>query len=160
VKFAINDPFTLALAALALAACGDREQPAPAQSSAPAAGLSVSDGRLVLPAVKGNPGAVYFTVHNGGDKPDTLDEAEVAGARMAMLHQTSMVSGHTSMQQVDTMSVPAGGDLVFAPGGRHVMAMDLDDSLKPGGTTNVTLSFASGEKRTIPAEILAAGNAR
>jgi len=160
VKSVTIAPFALALATLYLSACGDRTQPAPAPSPSAAATLSVSDGRLVLPAVKGNPGAVYFTVHNGTGKEDTLKGAEVEGAKMAMLHQTSMVSGHTSMQQVEQMSVPAGGQLVFAPGGRHVMAMDLDDSLKPGGTTNVTLAFASGAKATFPAEILAAGNAR
>jgi copper(I)-binding protein len=160
VKFLTVAPFALALGALGLSACGDRAQPAPAPSASAAATLSVDDGRLVLPAVKGNPGAVYFTVHNGTDKDDTLEGAEVEGAKMAMLHQTSMVSGHTSMQQVEQLSVPAGGQLVFAPGGRHVMAMDLDAKLEPGATTTVTLSFASGAKATFPAEILAAGNAR
>ncbi|HEY7805910.1 MAG TPA: copper chaperone PCu(A)C [Croceibacterium sp.] len=153
-------PFALAVATLGLAACGNHQQGSKAQqSSGPAQGVSVSDGRLVLPAVHGNPGAVYFTVHNDTNGPATLDGAEVDGAKMAMLHAMSMVDGHTNMQEVNKMDVPAGGELVFAPGGRHVMAMDLDDSLKPGGTTNVTLSFASGAKATFPAEILAAGNA-
>lgn len=157
-------PFAIALATLALAACGSHQQPsgkpnsAPAMA-APAQGISVSDGRLVLPAVHGNPGAVYFTVHNDTDGTATLDGAEVDGAKMAMLHQSSMVDGHTDMQQMGATDVPAGGQLVFVPGGRHVMAMNLDDTLKPGGTTNVTLSFAGGEKATFPAEILAAGNA-
>jgi hypothetical protein len=38
--------------------------------------------------------------------------------------------------------------------------MHLDDRLKPGGTTTLTLAFTSGQKATLPVEILAAGNAR
>ena len=40
------------------------------------------------------------------------------------------------------------------------MAMDLDATLAKGSTTDVTLSFASGEKAVFPGEILAAGDAR
>jgi copper(I)-binding protein len=160
VKTAIIAPLALILATLGLAACGSGQQPAAKHTSGPAQGISVSDGRLVLPAVPGNPGAVYFTVHNDSDRQTTLDAAEVDGAKGAMLHEMSMVSGHTDMREVKDMDVPAHGELVFAPGGRHVMATDLDSSLKPGAATDVTLSFASGEKATFPAEILAAGNAR
>lgn len=160
MKTPVIASLALVLATLGLAACDShQQQPAAKPSSAPAHVLSVSDGRLVLPAVPGNPGAVYFTVHNNTGAQETLDGVEVDGARMAMLHEMSMVNGHTNMQDVDKMDVPAGGELVFSPGGRHVMAMDLSDSLEPGGTTKVTLSFASGAKATVPAEILAAGNA-
>ena len=152
--------FALVFAALGLAACGSRQEPSAEHSAALSGTITASDGRLVLPAVHGNPGAVYFTVHNGTGAEVTLDGAEVEGAKMAMLHQTSMVDGHADMQQVNAMVVPPGGELVFAPGGRHLMAMDLSDSLKAGGTTTVTLSFAGGEKTSFPAEILAAGNAR
>lgn len=155
----------LAFAMFGIAACGSQQQPAKKQNSAatassPAQGISIGEGRLVLPAVPGNPGAVYFTLHNDSDSQVTLDGAEVEGAKMAMLHETSMVDGHTDMQDISTMNVPAGGELDFAPGARHVMAMDLDPALKPGGTTNVTLSFSGGKKETFPAEILAAGSAR
>jgi copper(I)-binding protein len=165
VKTAKIASFALLFAALALTACGNKEQPAAQHKAAPAPaapaqGISVSDGRMVLPAVPGTPGAVYFTVHNDSAGAVTLDAADVQGAKMAMLHTMNMVDGHTDMQEVKAMDVPAGGELVFAPAGRHVMATDLDAGLKPGGTTNVTLSFADGEKATFPVEILAAGNAR
>jgi hypothetical protein len=38
--------------------------------------------------------------------------------------------------------------------------VDLDPKLAKGGTTDVTLSFGNGEKKVVPAEILAAGDAR
>lgn len=161
MKTAVFASLALTLATLGLAACGSQQQqPAARPNAGPAEGISVSDGRLVLPAVPGNPGAVYFTVHNDTDGQATLEGAEVEGAKMAMLHQSTMVDGHSEMKSMQQVDVPAGGELVFSPGGRHVMAMDLSDDLKPGGTTDVTLSFADGEKATFPAEILAAGNAR
>ena len=164
MKTAVLVPFALAFVTFGLAACGSQQQPTAKQSTAPARpvpaqGISVSDGRLVLPAVHGNPGAVYFTVHNDSDTLQTLKSAELEGAQSAMLHNSTMVDGHMEMQEAAQMDVPAGGELVFSPGGRHVMAMDLDDSLKPGGTTTLTLTFTSGQKATLPVEILAAGNA-
>jgi copper(I)-binding protein len=165
VKTIALAPIALAFATLALAACGSQQQPSSKQASAPAKpvpaqGISVSDGRLVLPAVHGNPGAVYFTVHNDSDTLQTLERVELEGAQGAMLHDTGMVGGHMEMRQAARMDVPSRGELVFSPGGRHVMAMHLDDRLKPGGTTTLTLAFTSGQKATLPVEILAAGNAR
>ncbi len=122
-------------------------------------GVSITDPRLVLPAVHGNPGAVYFTAHNDSATPVVLESAEVEGAKNAMLHDVSMIGGHTEMQEVKQMTVPARGELVLEPGGKHVMAMHLSDTLKPGSTTTVTLSFAGGEKATFPAEILTPANA-
>lgn len=155
--------FALALGTIGLAACGSGQQPAgkPAAAAKPNApeGIAITDGRLVLPAVKGNPGAVYFTVHNDSDSPATIKAAQVEGADSAMMHQTTIVGGHADMAEMMQADVPAKGELVFQPGGRHVMAMHLADTLAPGGTTDVTLNFANGDKATFPAEILAAGNA-
>jgi copper(I)-binding protein len=161
VKTSLFSPLALAACALGLTACHNQAQQQKATAAKPgvAVGMSVSDGRLVLPAVPGNPGAVYFTVHNDTGDKATLMAAKVDGAQSAMLHQMNMVDGHTDMQEVMQMDVPAGGELEFAPAGKHVMAMHLADSLKPGGTTNVTLSFAGGAETTFPAEILAAGDA-
>ena len=64
------------------------------------------------------------------------------------------------MHEMPGALVPAKGTLAFAPGGLHIMAVSLDDTLAKGGTTDVTLSFDSGDKAVFPAEILAAGDAR
>ena len=62
------------LAALAviflLAACQQQPAKQDAAVTVPDAkpGMAVVGGTLVLPAVKGNPGAAYFSVFNGNDK--------------------------------------------------------------------------------------------
>jgi copper(I)-binding protein len=110
--------------------------------------------------VKGNPGAVYFTVLNDSAHGATIQGVEVKGAASAMIHQTTMTNGMSEMRGMPQVAIPAKGSLTFKPGGLHVMAMDLDRALAKGGTTDVTLSFGGGDKAVFPAEILAAGDAR
>ncbi len=164
----------LAIVALGLAGCDTREEPAAeptqAQEAAPAAtpawsdpdapaGISVSDGRLTLPAVAGNPGAVYFTIRNTGGEDLAIRSAWVAGAAMAMLHQTRTENGTARMADATDVPVPAGNTVSFAPGGLHLMAMDLGGTLEEGGQTEVTLTFASGDKVSFPVEVRAPGDA-
>lgn len=158
-------PFAATLtAALALACAACQQQPTePAPEASEAApegpaGLAVSDGRLVLPAVKGNPGAVYFEIANTGDADTAIAAISVEGAASAMLHATVESDGVMSMQHLDTVPVPKGGVVAFAPGGNHVMAMELDDALAPGASVEVTLTFAGGDKISFPAEVRAAGD--
>jgi periplasmic copper chaperone A len=160
MKSAVLAPLALVLGTLALAGCESKPAPTAGEPADASEGISITDARLVLPAVRGNPGAVYFTVHNGSAKDETIAGAEVKGAKEAMIHQSMKVAGMSEMHEMPGALVPAKGTLAFAPGGLHVMAIDLDDTLSKGGTTDVTLTFGSGEKKVFPAEILAAGDAR
>ena len=160
MKSVVFAPLALALGTLALAGCNDKQAPAAGEQADAPEGISITDARLVLPAVKGNPGAVYFTVHNDSANNETIVGAEVKGAKEAMIHQSTMVAGMSEMHEMPGALVPTKGTLAFAPGGLHIMAVSLDDTLAKGGTTDVTLSFDSGDKAVFPAEILAAGDAR
>jgi copper(I)-binding protein len=164
MKSAILAPLALSLATLALAGCESRQAPAaegaPDASPDASQGVSVSDARLVLPAVKGNPGAIYFTVHNDSAADRTIRGVTVKGAGSAMIHQTTKTNGMSEMHEMPQAKVPARGELAFAPGGFHGMALELDDALAKGGATDVTLRFDDGETAVFPAEILAAGDAR
>lgn len=141
--------FTLASAVLLLAGCS---QQAPTDPDAKP-GLSVSEARLVLPAVKGNPGAAYFELENSGEKPAELAAVHVTGAGSAEMHETA--SG--SMNRLDKVTVAAGSSVSFAPGGRHVMVFDLPESVTAGSVTEMTLSFADGDKLSAPLKVEPAG---
>ena len=145
---------------MATAACGgEAEEPAAdAEPDAPA-GITVSDGWMALPAVSGNPAAVYFTVSNSSDTNRMIRSAYVEGAGSAMLHQMSEWNLLPSMDEVMQLDVPAGGNLAFEPESYHVMAMDLADTLEVGGETEVTLTFVGGDKVSFPVEIRAPGDA-
>ena len=143
---------------LALAACSSEpEAPVETAPEAPE-GISVSNGRLNLPAASGNPAAVYFTITNDGTEAQMLRSVNVQGAESAMLHETSEWNGQIDMQEVTQVSIPAGESVVFEPGGKHVMAMGLEEGLEPGAEVEVTLTFVRGDKVSFPARVLAPGD--
>jgi copper(I)-binding protein len=143
------------LLAATLGACGQSTKTAgeekTGQAAAPDAkpGLSVSDARLVLPTVTGNPGAAYFSLANGSDKETELAAVHVDGAGSAEIHDMS--GGAMNLAQGVTLA--AGETVKFAPGGKHVMVFDLEDSVKAGGTTEMTLTFADGDKLSAPVKV-------
>jgi periplasmic copper chaperone A len=142
---------------LALAAC---QQQAAKQDDPPAApeskpGLTLSNGRLVLPAVKGNPGAAYFTLENTGSGAVSLAAVTIDGASKAEIHQTTS----DSMMPVDSVDVDPRTPVDFKPGDLHVMAFELDPKLVPGGKTEITLTFADGDKLSATLAIESAGQA-
>lgn len=140
------------LAVAGLAACGETSAPTEAAPESPA-GISVSNARLMLPAVSGNPGALYFEVKNDGEKNRMIRLVEIAGAGSAMMHSAEMF-------ELPQVPVPAGETASFAPGEKHVMAMDLADTVTAGSTAEVTLTFVGGDKLSFPAEVRAAGDKR
>lgn len=143
------------VAALGLTGCGKKaEQPIAASPDAKP-GLAVSDGRLVLPAVSGNPAAGYFSLTNGSSSTATLAAVAIDGADKAEMHETM---GGT-MAPLDKLEIKAGESVTFAPGGKHVMAFGLKPDLRPGTKVEMTLTFGDGDKLSTPLTLEAPGAA-
>jgi periplasmic copper chaperone A len=98
------------------------------------------------PAAQGTTGAGFMTLTNPGGPADALVAVQSPLATGVMIHQSTMSGGVSSMKMVDRVPVPAGGSVAFAPGGYHLMFMDLTKALKVGDTLPATLLFASGAK--------------
>jgi copper(I)-binding protein len=145
----------LAAAALGPAACSEAPDQTEAAPEAPE-GIAVENARLMLPAVAGNPGAAYFDVVNSGERDRMIRAASVAGAGSTMMH----VTNEDGMQEILQIMAKAGETVKFEPGGTHVMAMDLADTVVPGGVAEVTVTFVGGDKVSFPAEVRAAGGER
>ena len=117
-----------------------------------AADLTISNGWIrLLPA--GVPAAGYFELHNSG-----RTAAELVGARSpafghTMLHRTAEDKGRSTMTHVHEVKVPAGGKVVFSPGGYHVMLTKPMRELRIGDKVPVTLEFGDGEKTTAQFEV-------
>ncbi len=142
-----------------LAACQQSDAPASNEGDVAASdpdarpGISGSNGRLVLPPVSGRPAAVYFRVRNDGPGAATLAGVHVSGAGEAQMHKTE----GGSMSAVENLPLAAGASVEFEPGGLHVMAFDLDNSLKAGGHSELTLTFADGDKLSMPLRVESMG---
>jgi copper(I)-binding protein len=142
----------LAVAALGTAGCSETPEQADTAPDAPE-GIAVENARLMLPAVAGNPGAVYFDVKNDSDRNMVIRAVSVAGAGSAEMHTKDM-------QMVLQSTVAPKSTTTFEPGGQHVMAMNLADTVTAGGEAEVTVTFVGGDKVSFPAEVRAAGDER
>ncbi|MCW1428440.1 copper chaperone PCu(A)C [Novosphingobium sp. JCM 18896] len=151
----MKSPLFLApLALLALSACGEANKPAAQPSDAAAMpdakpGITVADGMLSLPVVKGRPGAAYFAVTNGSAAAVTLAAVTIDGAAKAEMHETK---GGT-MAPLGMIELKPGESVRFERGGKHVMVFDLAETVKAGGTAEMTLTFAGGDKVSVPLKV-------
>jgi copper(I)-binding protein len=97
-------------------------------------------------------GAVYLNITS------TLDDALVGAsvstdiAAMTQVHETLMnADGTMGMQEIASVPMASNTPLALAPGGYHIMLMQLVKPLTVGETISVTLTFASGETTTVDA---------
>ena len=98
------------------------------------------------PAVAGTNAIGYLVLANRGGAPETLKKVETQLAAKVEIHSSSMAGGIMSMTPVETVSVPAGGQVTFGPGAYHLMIIGLKRTLKAGDQVPATLSFASGAR--------------
>ena len=145
----------------ALAACGS-EAPVEEVAAEGIPGLTVTNARVVLPAVAGNPAAVYMDLAYSADEDRgvAIRRVNLEKAEMAMLHEYVEYDFQTQMVEMMQMTLQPGDTGSFTPGEAHVMATGLADDVKPGDTLNVTLIAAGGVEMTVPAEVLPANAAR
>lgn len=134
-----------AIFAAALAGCGE----------APA--LRVDHAYVRLSAVKGNPSAAYFTLHGGPAATQLLSVTSPFVVK-SQLHASMKHDGATMMMPERAVAVPAKAELTFAPGGRHAMLYDVNDSVKPGGSIPLVFTFADNSRIEVTAPVIAAGD--
>lgn len=122
----------------------DHASPAKA---ATAGELSIEGGRAraMLP---GQPtGAAYLTVVNNGKEPDRLVSVTSPAAGKVEIHEMKTENGVMKMRAVQGgLDIPAGGSVELAPGGLHMMFMDVKEPFKEGGNVPVTLEFEKAGK--------------
>ena len=99
------------------------------------------------------PAVVYMTIDNAG-AADVLTAVSTPIAAMPMIHETVVKDGKASMPHLDQVEVPAQGSVALAPGGIHVMLMDLTQALKAGDSFPVTLTFRNAGDLQVEAEVL------
>ncbi len=98
-------------------------------------------------------GAAYFTLHNQGSQADRLIGASTARAQKSELHTHVHQDGLMKMQQIPAVDIPAKGEVVFQPGGNHVMLFGLDQPLKVGEKFPLTLEFEKAGKIEVQVQV-------
>mgnify|MGYP001080341539 FL=1 len=96
--------------------------------------------RATSPAAK--VGGGYFDAVNNSAVDDRLVGASSPAASRVEIHRMEMNDGIMKIRPVpDGMEIAAGGKIELAPGGYHLMLIDLVKPIKEGDMVPVTLQF-------------------
>jgi copper(I)-binding protein len=102
--------------------------------------------------------AGYMTITNKGSAPDRLIGASTAAAGRVELHEMAMKDGVMTMRPIaGGLPIEPGKTVTLAPGGYHVMFMDLKAPLKQGEKVPVTLDFEKAGKVNVTLDVQAVG---
>lgn len=96
--------------------------------------------------------AVYLTISNSGEA-DRLLSARTPAAERAEMHSTRQEGELLKMVSEQSVEIPAGQKLVFAPGGRHLMLMGPRQPLVAGEHFELTLVFEKAGERELRVDI-------
>jgi periplasmic copper chaperone A len=122
--------------------------------SAFAAGGLSADGAWIRQAPPGMKMlAGYLTVSNHGAKPRSVVAASSPAFGHIELHRSVIQNGVAKMIPQMSITIPAHGELHFAPGGYHLMLMKPKRAFKLGEMVPLTLRFANGQTITVQAVV-------
>ncbi|UQE75961.1 copper chaperone PCu(A)C [Gordonia sp. PP30] len=128
-------------AASFLTACSDDDK-------AKAAALTVSD-QWVKAAPSGMT-AMFGTLKNDGDSEIRIVSGTSDVAGKVELHEMVDEGGQRIMREkTGGFAIPAHGTVKLAPGGEHIMLMDLKKPIVAGETVVVTLRLADGSTHKV-----------
>ncbi len=86
-------------------------------------------------------GAGYLQINNPTSATDRLLSAQSEAATRVELHTVLTENGVAKMRQVQGIDVPANGSAKLAPGGFHIMFLQLTGPFKQGDAVPVVLKF-------------------
>jgi copper(I)-binding protein len=117
--------------------------------------ISVPFTRATLPNAP--VGGGFLTIENTGTEADRLISATSTVAGDTQIHEMKMEGDVMKMRQLtDGIEIPAGETVELAPGGLHIMFLDLNQPFVEGETVTVTLTFEKAGTVEVPLPVMAA----
>jgi copper(I)-binding protein len=131
----------------------------------PACAAEVKAGDLVISQAwsRATPGGAkvgvgYFTVENKGSAPDRLIAVSGDIAGKIEVHEMATTNGVMTMRPLDNgLTIEPGKTVTLAPGGYHLMMMDLKNPLKQGDKLPITLEFEKAGKVAVTLDVAGVG---
>ncbi len=94
--------------------------------------------------------AVYMTLINRSVHDKVLEKAETPVAGLVQIHTSETdASGTMRMRAVPGVVIEGGKGVEFAPGGVHIMLMQVGEPLQEGAEMPLTLIFKDGTKMNV-----------
>ena len=131
----------------------------------PAHAQEVKAGDLVItqPWSRATPGGAkiaggFLTIENKGAAPDRLISGSGDIAGKVEIHEMAMNNGVMTMRPLDKgLVIEPGKTVKLAPGGYHLMLMDLKQPFKQGDKVPVTLEFEKAGKVALSLDVQGVG---
>lgn len=136
-----------------------------AVATAPAGAQETKAGNLVItqPWSRATPAGAkvaggYLTIENKGSAPDRLVSGAGDVAGKVEIHEMAMNNGVMTMRPLDKgLTIEPGKTVKLAPGGYHLMLMDLKSPLKQGEKVPLTLEFEKAGKVMLSLDVQGVG---
>ncbi len=140
---------TFALFLLALAA---------AQAQQPTDSIAISQAWSRATPGGAKVASGYMTITNKGPAADRLLGGRTDIAAKVEVHEMATKDGVMTMREVkDGVPVAPGATVRLAPGGFHLMLVDIKKPLKQGDKVTVTLNFEKAGQREVSFNVLGVG---
>ncbi len=97
--------------------------------------------------------AAYMVLHNRGTRPVVVIGVQSTLAGHAMIHESRVVGGRSTMRPVERLVVPAAGSVTLAPGGLHVMLHMLAYTPAVGQQVALVLQLEGGGSVNVSARV-------
>jgi periplasmic copper chaperone A len=103
-------------------------------------------------------GGGYLTIENKGSVPDRLIGGSTDVAGKLQVHEMAVNNGVMTMRPLDNgLTVEPGKTVKLAPGGYHLMLLDLKNPLKQGDKLPITLEFEKAGKVKLSLDVQGVG---
>jgi len=125
----------------------------------------VKAGDLVImqPWSRATPGGAkiaggYLTIENKGTAPDRLTAASGDIAGKVEIHEMAMNNGVMTMRPLEKgLEIEPGKTVKLAPGGYHLMLMELKNPLRQGEKVPLELQFEKAGKVAVSLDVQGVG---
>jgi periplasmic copper chaperone A len=106
------------------------------------------------PGNAGGTTAVYMTIQNPDSEAEELLNASTDVAEFVELHMSMVGHGDMmTMEEQESIEIPGRATVELAPGGLHVMLINLLVELQPGDTITLGLYFLRAGEMELTVEV-------
>ncbi|MEE4659861.1 MAG: copper chaperone PCu(A)C [Halieaceae bacterium] len=97
--------------------------------------------------------AAYLLLRNDSTAARRVVGARSGQAQRVEFHESVETAGRWRMRQLDSLTVPAQGELAMQPGGVHLMLFDVERSLQEGDSLDLVLEMDNGAELSVVVDV-------